>query len=399
MILKALRICMREGQTYRNARRMRSQMAASSIRPGTMALIKPDLIGDFVLASSYLHDFRQCFPHAEIHLIGHPSWAELAQWLNENPIIEGKVGLFDAFIPLAQEQLTQWPEFQHAAALMAQYQTLVYFSSSRTSAMDRLLALAPGYTIASEGDHANQTARANTRHQSFYNQLIPILLDEPEYTRYARLVAGLAPDKEIGRARTPQWTLPQALAEDTFACVMARCGVEMKQDAPFIAVSPFTSTALKNWPIPKYAGLLHAFLENRPNWRVLLMGTAHERPAMAPLSSDPRIITLAGHTSLPEAVCVLARARASLSSDTAAAHIASAVGLHTLVLMGGGQYGRFYPYPNAEGPMRNWTLTHEMPCFQCNWLCRYRQFSRRPAPCVERIAVEDTLDKLLKITS
>ena len=47
-----------------------------------------------------------------------------------------------------------------------------------------------------------------------------------------------------------------------------------------------------------------------------------------------------------------------------------AVGLRkpTIGIMGGGHYGRFYPWGN---PAINRVVDHKMDCYWCHWQCKY----------------------------
>jgi hypothetical protein len=69
--------------------------------------------------------------------------------------------------------------------------------------------------------------------------------------------------------------------------------------------------------------------------------------------------------------------------------------------MGGGHYGRFMPYDieNKTKKSHPVAITHQMDCFNCNWRCRYFIKDNEPAPCIEKISVEEVfaaLQPLLK---
>jgi hypothetical protein len=47
-------------------------------------------------------------------------------------------------------------------------------------------------------------------------------------------------------------------------------------------------------------------------------------------------------------------------------------------------------------------LIHQMDCFGCNWRCRYFIKGNEPAPCIEKISVEEVfaaLQPLIKKTA
>jgi hypothetical protein len=67
--------------------------------------------------------------------------------------------------------------------------------------------------------------------------------------------------------------------------------------------------------------------------------------------------------------------------------LALALGKPTVVVLGGGDYGRFFPYGKAR------VVTHPMDCFQCHWDCRYdRALCLHDIPPPEIVkAVEEAL--------
>jgi len=76
---------------------------------------------------------------------------------------------------------------------------------------------------------------------------------------------------------------------------------------------------------------------------------------------------LRGKTSLEELAREIAWADLFLGVDTGPAHLAMALGKPAVVVLGGGDYGRFFPYGNARA------VIQRMDCFQCHWECRYER--------------------------
>jgi ADP-heptose:LPS heptosyltransferase/sulfatase maturation enzyme AslB (radical SAM superfamily) len=75
-------------------------------------------------------------------------------------------------------------------------------------------------------------------------------------------------------------------------------------------------------------------------------------------------LNLAGQTSLGQMAALMRRARIYLGSDSAGMHIACAVGLKNVVLLGGGHFGRFCPY----SPLTT-AICLPLSCYHCNWQC------------------------------
>lgn len=89
-------------------------------------------------------------------------------------------------------------------------------------------------------------------------------------------------------------------------------------------------------------------------------------------------INLAGQTSLGQLAALMQRARLYLGSDSSGLHIACAVGLKNVVLLGGGHFGRFCPY----SPLTT-AVCLPLACYGCNWQCSHERIH-----CLHDIAPE-----------
>lgn len=79
-------------------------------------------------------------------------------------------------------------------------------------------------------------------------------------------------------------------------------------------------------------------------------------------------LNLAGRTSLPQMAALMRRGLLYLGSDSSGLHIACAVGLRNVVLLGGGHFGRFCPY----SPLTT-AVCLPLSCYQCNWQCLHHR--------------------------
>lgn len=75
---------------------------------------------------------------------------------------------------------------------------------------------------------------------------------------------------------------------------------------------------------------------------------------------------LAGALSLRESAAVLAGCALVVGVETGLAHIASALGVPQVIVLGGGHFGRFMPvHPSTTA------VVIPLECFNCNWSCKY----------------------------
>ena len=102
------------------------------------------------------------------------------------------------------------------------------------------------------------------------------------------------------------------------------------------------------------------------------------------------VTSLAGKTSLQQLTTIIAGAQLLVSNETSAVHIAAAVGVPSVCIVGGGHYGRFVPYDEKVGDHRPLPLvaTRKMECFGCNWVCKFHPAKGKPMPCIEEIPVD-----------
>lgn len=152
--------------------------------------------------------------------------------------------------------------------------------------------------------------------------------------------------------------------------------INSKSGQKLVVLAPFASTKYRETHIFKY---LH-ILQNDDH--VVLVGDK-ERLIDSFLIRDEiekngnEVTNLVGSTSINELIALVQKASYVISVESAILHIAIACRIKTFAIVGGGHWGRFFPW----GPMDNviW-INKMMECFQCNWECRYDDFR-----CIDNI--------------
>lgn len=89
-------------------------------------------------------------------------------------------------------------------------------------------------------------------------------------------------------------------------------------------------------------------------------------------------LNLSGELSLLESAAVLERCTLGFGAETGLAHVACALEVPQVVLLGGGHFGRFMPYSDLTT-----IASTPLACFGCNWRCRFS----RPH-CVQDVPVQ-----------
>jgi ADP-heptose:LPS heptosyltransferase len=147
----------------------------------------------------------------------------------------------------------------------------------------------------------------------------------------------------------------------------------------------------KCWSTDKYASLLHKI--EKLGYTTVLCGSGKEIKIALDIikkSSVSKVIDLTGKTTLMDLAFIIKNAHMLIANDSSAAHIANAVGTHAFVILGGAEYGRFFPYPDQQyiHPI----IKKGMDCFYCNWICKYDYYK-----CIKDISIESVEYEIMKL--
>jgi ADP-heptose:LPS heptosyltransferase len=175
--------------------------------------------------------------------------------------------------------------------------------------------------------------------------------------------------------------------------------------ARYAVLNPGGNTNEKRWPTARFFALAEELAER--GLRVIFVGGPSEaglarelaqakRTSQRGAAFDDRI----GRTSLPELLDLLRHAAIVVSNDTGPAHLAACVGAPTVVIVGGGHFRSFVPYPPELTPPRTRFVWHELPCYHCFWICTQPHERGGSFPCMAAVpldAVRDSVDELLRL--
>jgi ADP-heptose:LPS heptosyltransferase len=161
----------------------------------------------------------------------------------------------------------------------------------------------------------------------------------------------------------------------------------------YIVVAPGAGLRYRSWPTDKFATVVEYFVQN--GFFVVFSGSKGEQDLYDAISGQaPRgsLINLMGKTTLLQLGGILRDAVMYFGSDTGTAHLAAAVGTPTVCLLGGGHFGRFFPY----GDLRKNRIVYDkdMKCKNDNWACARINGLSKPAPCIEGIKTKDVVEEI-----
>lgn len=154
-----------------------------------------------------------------------------------------------------------------------------------------------------------------------------------------------------------------------------------------LGLMPEANHPYRVWPVENYARVVRAL---REVGRVVIFGggqsprdVARLDGALSEQCGGVEVVTLSGRTTLRQTLACLDRCDLVISTETWVLHGAVALDVPAVGIMGGGHFGRFYPWGD---PRRHRTAHKQLECYHCNWQCPYATVR-----CIEQIRLEDVV--------
>jgi ADP-heptose:LPS heptosyltransferase/tetratricopeptide (TPR) repeat protein len=342
-------------------------------------IVRLDAIGDNFLFQDSLRKLKSILPQADI---------TIATYQENRPIYERCPFVNHAWF-LDRESFATKPSYREAYLNKLQSRTapwdLVFNPLfSREPLSEELVRVLPArIKLGVGGDHSNIAPALAGKTSGYYSALLPVDLSvvRHELHRHNEICSLLGSDDATVAVKAPLGDEDRAFA----ANLIQNFGLER-----FGVVFPGTkggAASLKYWGTENYASLLER-LEEEQGCELLLICGPDEEPIESAITSSsrsrPRVFR--GDLSLWQVAAILERAAFYVGSDTSVAHISASVGAPTFVILGGGHFGRFFPYPEGSGV----TCIHRrLECFNCYWKC-----SQAYNKCVADITVGDVMSAI-----
>jgi ADP-heptose:LPS heptosyltransferase len=354
------------------ARAVRGPLSLPAPKHRRVAIVKLDLLGDFVLALSAIRLLLAHYGEGQCLLVISPA-AE----------------------PLARREFPRTPRFLmpasqgHALALLAaarfrrqlgsfEFEKVVCLRHQRWDYDELVLSwMRAGEHIRLE---TGFTERLRPELRTFWLEAPGAQVWSNEgFTPEGRLCRELARHCALVAAATGS----RPNGEEILPVLSASAKVDGA-----VVVTPLSSLPIKDFPVALLVSAIKEVRQRSP-WPVVLIGSAPQKSRLEQLrcalaAQEIGDIKVRADLSFEDYLNLLAAAPLVLTADTATAHLATALDRNAIVLMGGGHYGEFGPWRRS---VRQIWLTERMDCFGCDWRCIH------PAPyCLMRISVDALLD-------
>lgn len=310
-------------------------------------VVAPNWLGDAVMALPALADLRRHNGGAHLTIAARPAVAPLftmVPGVDDIVSLPGGGGL---------RALTGWRADAHVLAA-GSFETAVLLPNSFATALVASRAGIPnrwGYATDWRGrllTRAVPKPRAPV-HQAGYYQALTTALGAPP----GPLFAEVRPDADHARG------------------LLREIGLD--PDEPFVVFAPGAAYGrAKQWLPARYAELA-GLIVNERGWNVLMVGSNADRATGEDIGSRMtatgsrlnRLVDICGRTDLRALAGVLAAARAVVSNDSGAMHLAGAVGARVVAVFGATDERRTSPLasgPDAPAPA---IVAHNVFCRPC----------------------------------
>lgn len=369
-IVKLLRYCYISKSKYGNKK---------------LALMRFDGLGDLAIWLQIAKYYRELYAEYEITLFCRDSNLDLVQHCN----------LFDRIIPVNREKLMsattmvqQWLKLDRT-----KYDILINDTCSSVFYTNEVVSLLinADVKVTVYGDNWFMSQKVRKLCYKFYDLILPLEINDNNWfegLRYFNFICQLYNynNKQLIPVYQP--------IDNLFKSKFNRT---IKDN--YIVINLGAFDLVRAWRVRDFVQVVN--YEKLLDYKIVLIGGAEEielaSEFVASFNNDSRLINLVGKTSLFELLEVVKYAKLSINNDTSTSHIAAALNVPSITIVGGGHIigprnlGRFMPYPEQFIPdnyNRPMAVYLKMSCFGCNWNCVHELTHDNKWLCVANVSVE-----------
>lgn len=352
-------------------------------RPRGLLIVRIDGIGDIVLFHAAYAHYARVFAvdPAEITLLGCASWASLAR------------DLFPGcrFRAIDEHRFDRNPFYRFAVSLWVRRQNFAIATCDifmrKPLVADSLIDVSGApRTIVAKPYLSHKTQRLFDWYLGRVSQVIDTgPYPTHEIVRHFRFLSMLA-----GREIAPQ--APVLPWRGSGRAPLAE---------PYVVINLGGNEPGRRWASERFIALSRTLAAC--GLKIVFVGGGADKslkPLLPDSMSGGTFVDLIGGTTLPQLLDLLRHAALAVSSDTGPAHLAAALGTPTVVIVGGGHFTSFVPYPAAVTPPRTRFVYRELACFHCFWNCTEPHEKGRSFPCLDAVGEAEVLasiDELLAL--
>lgn len=342
----------------------------------SILVIRTDKIGDFLLFAPSFDLLKQKYPKSKIVFIGNECVKELVPHYNS----------IDEFIPINIWKFkTNLFYFYKIIIFLKKlsFELVLYPAYSRTKEGDEIVSLvSSSEKIAFNGNFSNLSSDFVKKNNIFYTKLINSNhLSLPEIDRNKDFLNFLGIETKNYK------TYFKFSEEELLNAKNIIHDLELIEGR-FVIVFPGAGWPGRIWNFKNFSEIIKRLRNN--NFEVVLAAGPKEYYIEQKINNflDFPVKSLVGKTDNKFGTlgAIMSLSKLYFGSDTGPAHLARAVDCATLIILGGGNLNRFFPYGDPE---KCQIIKKELPCYGCDWACIHSTIR-----CIEEIQVEDVWNKM-----
>jgi ADP-heptose:LPS heptosyltransferase len=348
--------------------------------PQKILLPRFDTIGDIILLEGFLEALLNKYPEAEIALVVQDVYAQLKslfperiKWITTkvNPYKEPDIDDLNSLL----NQLSQ----EYWDVILTTTFNRTYIDESIALKFKHVRNIAIGRETQITRWLKNLWSDLGMSEEALNCEFVPVDEFSRETEKYHQFWEILTGENSLPESSL---RVPNNLAKHAEE-ILSSVGLKDKE---FCVSNPagIATVRIKTWPEDRFAEVI-TWLERDHNLRTLLTGHVTEKENIEKVASFAKIkgatplIWLGKDGELPLLAAMTQRAKLYFGNDTGPMHIASAFGVPTVGIFGGGHWPRFVPVGS-----HSIGLAGELPCFNCEWDCIFDD-----APCVKLVGLDD----------
>lgn len=327
-------------------------------------LVKDDAFGDFILFTGALKFYQTHFGKENVYLLVIDRIADVAQlYVYEANLLVFQPNKFENKVLYKIKFLNSIRTigFDHVIA-----------STHRSSNCNKIVKLiAAKNNYGYEKEHIFSSRRIN-----YYNHRV---------TSFDKISPSNDPHCYNHVIEHEAYFLSQVLnmtglSSDEILPLIPSDGFVEKLNEPYFVLLPEAGDMIRAYPVKKLAEVMKTLCK-RYGIKCVVLGTGK--------GYDPKVfeaensVLLLGKTSLSEALAYVHFAQFTLGNETGLTHASWIMHNPTVMIYGGGHYGRFLPLNDFCS-----LVTHKMDCYCCHWSCK---FDAPIVPCVSNIREDEII--------
>lgn len=336
-------------------------------------VIKVDAIGDMIISLNLLSKFHSKAPNSTLFIINE-AWADLFESLS---------GISN-YIKINPKKFHS--NLSYRISIIKKISVIKCFklynpNYSREWLTDLCsLSVVANHKVAFQGDHSTISKSLKKMSNFFYHQIIQ---SESKF------------EMDLQAIFLRHTILPSYIS--TKFKLKEKPKSYFSKDKEYFCIFPGSSWSGKIWPKENFIEVIKVIQEKKDIQLVILGGPQEllMRDFFESNLDPQKSIFLIQKLNLNELTQVIANAKFLISNDTAAAHIGELCETPTLMLLGGGHFGRFAPYHYEDQSRPSIIpLFNKMPCYHCNWQCNQNYIDGEAVLCIKNISPQEVLHSL-----